>query len=558
VRPARAPRPAADAARRAPLYQDSTNSAERFLAHHAGATLQLRACHASLHEALKAINFSDRKVLEQYLGLCGFLGHDELKTAPTVQFGRSAIERGEFGLGLEAISQAVAADLARGGRWSDVRENGIELARIYAQAAQAIAWSPSAGGWSNTQTRIAYLVSSLGDDEPAARAAAAFARSVNYKQFRVGIYSTETFCRRDKQQFTGEAPPAAASAKRGAVTLARLKESKAGCWIAPTTAPAGADLAAAATALADQLVNDQTDVLIIDADPSDAIAGLLCYWNAARARLWIARRTPLFSTSLGTVAYLDATRLAQDEIWWQQQGIITASVLEGVDVEAPITEAPRRSAYGIPESAVILTTAAEDVARTITPPMIDAVAEALRKHPNAVYLIVGPGETSAIRRRFEAAGVAKRVGYAGRRRDLPGFLKVADIYLAEFPAASVAGVLQGMTMSLPPLVMAAGHDIETAGPAAQIAGGEATIAPGETAGYVERLSRLIRDGAYRQQQGKAARKRIEQLYRYEQTARSIEMACERLLDSATQTFSSSLEGEITIQTGAGPAGRKAA
>lgn len=516
-------------------YQESINSAERFLAHHAGATLQLRACHTHLHEALKAINFSDRKVLEQYVGLCGFLGRDELKAAPTVQFGRSAIERGETALGLEAIAQAVAADVSRGARWADERENGIELAKTYAKAAETIGWTPSAGGWSNTQTRIAYLVSSLGDDEPAARAAAAFAKAVNPKQFRLGIYSTEAYCRREKQHFSGEVAPAPASAKRGAATIARIKETKAGHWIAPTSAPAGADLAAAATALADQLVNDQTDVLIIDADASDAIAGVLCHWNVARAKLWIARRAPLYSTGLGAVAYLDAARLASDEQWWRQQGVSATCILEGVDLEAPLNEAPRRSAYGIPDSAVILTTCAEDVARTITPPMIDAIADVLKKHQQAVYLIVGAGETTGIRRRFEAAGVGKRIGYAGKRRDLPGFLKMADIYLAEFPASSPAGVMQAMTMSLPAIAMAAGQDLETAGIAAQIVGAEATIAPGETAGWSERVARLIRDVSHRQQQGKVARKRIEQLYRYDQTARSIEGLCERLIDGASTT-----------------------
>lgn len=514
-------------------YQESVNSAERFLAHHAGATLQLRACHTHLHEALKAINFSDRKVLEQYVGLCGFLGRDELKAAPTVQFGRSAIERGEVALGLEAIAQAVAADISRSAKWADERENGIELDRSYARAAETMAWTPSAAGWSNTQTRIAYLVSSLGDDEPAARAAAAFAKAVNPKQFRLGIYSTEAFCRREKQQFSGEVAPAAGSAKRGAATIARIKETKAAHWIAPTTAPAGADLAAAAVALADQLVNDQTDVLIIDAEASDAIAGVLCHWNVARVKLWVARRAPLYSTSLGAVAYLDIARLSRDEHWWQQQGVAAASILEGVDLEAPLNEAPRRSAYGIPDSAVILATCVEDVTKTITPPMIDAIADVLKKHPQAVYLIVGAGETTAIRRRFEAAGVGKRIGYAGRRRDLPGFLKMADIYLAEFPVASPAGVMQAMTMSLPALAMAAGHDLETAGIAAQIVGGESTIAPGEIAGWGERVARLIRDVSHRQQQGRIGRKRIEQLYRYDQTARSIEGLCERLIDGAT-------------------------
>ena len=45
------------------------------------------------------------------------------------------------------------------------------------------------------------------------------------------------------------------------------------------------------------------------------------------------------------------------------------------------------------------------------------------------------------KRKFEAAGVGKRVGYTGRRKDLPGFLRVADVYLAEFPGAGATGVV---------------------------------------------------------------------------------------------------------------------
>ena len=536
-------------------YQESANSAERFLAHHAGATLQLRACHSHLQEALKAINYSDRRVLEQYLGLCGFLGHEELKPSPTLLFGRSAIERGEAALGMEAVSQAIAGDLARGGAWSGDRENGIELARICAQAAQAIAWTPAAGAWTNTQTRIAYIVSSLADEEPSARAAAAFAKSINHKQFRVGIYSTEAFCRREKQQFAGgDFAHAGPSQKRGPATLARIKEAKATHWIAPTTGATGGDMASAAAALADQLVNDQTDVLIIDADPADAIAGVLAHWKTARVKVWIARNVPLFSTSLAGVIYLDADRLESDGQWWRQHGITATSMLEGVDLDAPTLEGPRRSAYGIPESAVILTTATDEH-EALSSQFVQTVAEVLRRHPQAVYLLIGPTETTAIRRQFESAGVGKRVGFAGRRKDLPGFLRVADVYLAEFPTASVTGLLQGMTMSLPAVAMAAGHDAETAGAAAHIVGGEATVAPGETEGYVERVARLIRDPAQRQQQGKAARQRIEQLYRYEQTARSIECICEQLIAAAPPARPAAPDTQVTFSE---RAARKAA
>ena len=110
-------------------YQESSNSAERFLAHHAGAMLQLRACHTHFQEALKAINHSDRRVLEQYLGLCGFLGREDLKASPTLLFGRSAIERGEAALlPPNTRIDLVAVDLRAGGAAPEIRlvRNAVE------------------------------------------------------------------------------------------------------------------------------------------------------------------------------------------------------------------------------------------------------------------------------------------------------------------------------------------------------------------------------------------------------------------------------------------------
>ena len=433
-------------------YQTSANAAERFLAHHAGATLQLRSCHGHLFEALGAIDFADRKVLEQFVGLCGFLGRDEQRTAPMVRFGNSAIARGETALGLEAIASAVATDLSRGWAWSGDRGNLADLCRTYATAAATIGWSRLniGGSAGNGQTRLAYVVSSLADDEPAARAAAALARNLDDKNFRLGVYSTEAACRRDRQQFAeggfATAASSGGSAKRGGNTIARLGASKASHWIAPTTGPAGGDFAAAAVALAEQLADDKIDVVIFDCDPGDPLAGVASQWPVAKRKLWVARRVPLYGEGIDAVAYLDPTRCAADESWWRDRDATAVPLVEGVDLDAPVGEAPRRGAYGIPDSAVILTTAADDVARTVTPALVDAIADVLKKNPQAVYLLIGGGDAAPIRKRFDAAGVGKRVGYAGKRRDLPGFLKMADVYVAEFPEASPQGVLQAMSM----------------------------------------------------------------------------------------------------------------
>lgn len=527
-------------------YQASSNTAERFLAHHAGATLQLRSSHQHLLEALQAIGFADRKVLEQYVGLCSFLDCEQQRTVPMVEFGKSAIARGETTLGLEALGQAVGADLWRGWQWTNDPGNLIDVAQQYAAAAERIGWKPAASGWSNTQPRIAYIVSSLGDDEPAARAAASFAAGIDEKQFRVSVYSTEAYYRRDKQQFGPNFSFAGSSGRRGTNILSRIKAAKAGPWIAPVND----DIGHAAISLADQLVADQVDLLIIDVDPSDAIAGTIVNWPVAKAKLSIARRAPLMSEALNGVCYLDGVRCESERGWWQQQGIRVESLIEGIDLDAPLAEAPRRVAYGIPDSAVILTTVSPDVSETISPVMVDTISAVLKRHPQAVYLLVGPGETAALRKRFDAAGVGKRVGYAGRRRDMPGFLKMADIYVAEFPGASMGGVLEAMSMGLP-TVAYEWDETATGSAATEFVGSETILRGRDPALAIDSIGQLIRNTGERQEQGRAMRRRVEQQFSYTQTVRALESLCGTLL-----------KGEAPVATGRisldAPKARKAA
>lgn len=525
-------------------YQQSPNSAERFLAHHAGATIGLRASHAHLLESLTAIGFSDRKVLEQYVGLCAFLGREGEATGPTVEFGKSAVGRGEIALGLEAAAAAVAQDTGRGGAWSRVQSNLIDLSNTYEQAAGSTRWG-TPGQWTNGQPRIGYLVSALGDDEPAARAAAAFAGHVNSKEFRLNVYATEAFVRRDGQQWAGWSGPsssrmmgqgrpgtnggqaacswinngygASPSAARGQVTIGRIKEAGAGSWVAPTNG----DIMSAAVALAERITADQTDLLVIDCDITDPIAALLASWKVAAKVMWVARRRPLYSTAVDSVCYLDASAAERDRAWWQQHGIQPGSITEGIDLAAPTGDPARRGQYGIPESAVICCTAVEDVAEQITPAMVDSMIDLLRRQPQAVYLIVGAGDASAVRRRFDAGGVGKRVGYAGRRRDLTAFLKMADVYLCPFAGqsghpASPAQTLTAMGAGLPVLALGSSEDASASEPI----GAEAMA--GDVESWLDRAASLIRDGASRRRIGQQMRRRVEEHYSYTQTADAME------------------------------------
>src|SRR5438128_2496506 len=160
------------------VYHESSNSAEKFLAHHAHAMLDLRRAQQHMLQSLEAIDYSDQKVLNQFVSVSGFLGLTDLRAAPIIKFGSCAIARREFALGIEAIQNGVAYDLQHGGAYTSDRENCLFVATQYDRAAQWIGWHNNGAAleYNNKQTRIAYIVSAIADDETAGRAIQSFAK----------------------------------------------------------------------------------------------------------------------------------------------------------------------------------------------------------------------------------------------------------------------------------------------------------------------------------------------------------------------------------------------
>jgi glycosyltransferase involved in cell wall biosynthesis len=523
------------------VYQDSPNSAEKFLAHHAHAMLELRRAHQHMLRSLEAIDFSDQKVLSQFISVTGFLGLNDLRAQPVIQFGASAIARREFALGLEAIQNGVAYDLQCGGAYTSERENCLFIATQYERVAQCAGWTaPAALNWNNKQTRVAYVVSGIGDDDASARTLAGLARHSDPKRYKLQIYSTEASVRREKQQFP-QVSYSAPSSKRGSATIEMLARRKSPTWMAPTDG----DILAAAKAMADQLVKDQIDVAIFDATQADPIAALVADWNAAKVKVNLCRRSPLYSAGLGSVVYFDPVRWEADKDFWNERRIDSRFILEGCDIEDSPAAPPQRSAYGIPAAAVVLGTAGADLDRSLSPEFIDTIINVLRAHPHAIYLIIGDAELAWQKRKFESAGVAKRVGYAARRKDLPGFLRICDIYLAEFPASGAASVLQAMSVERPVVACRWGDEAEQS-QAAALVGAEAALIGRDTAAFIERVSKLIRDPAYRQKLGKTMRQRVEQHFSFGQTAQHLEQLCDQLVQARYESDAGRPDGQVTL------------
>ena len=511
------------------VYQESPNSAEKFLAHHAQAMLDLRRAHQHMLQSLEAIDYSDQKVLNQFVSVSAFLGLTDLRAAPVIRFGSSAIARRDYALGLEAIQNGVAYDLQHGGTYTADRENCQFIATQYDRAAQSIGWTPPEGlEWNNKQTRIAYIVSGIADDEAAGRAVRSLAKHHDSQRFKLQVYSTEAGVRRDRQQFA-QSSYVSASGKRGKETLEYLAKAKVPAWLAPLEG----DVISAAKELATQLLKDRIDVVIFDATQADPIAAIVADWEIARVKVNLCRRTPLYASGISCVTYFDQVRYEADKDFWQRRNIESKFILEGIDIDENLGPAPQRSAYGIPDQSIVLATAGQDLDRSISEEFAETVINILRAHPHAVYLLIGEGELAWQKRKFESAGVAKRIGYAGRRRDLPGFLRIADIYLAEFPGSGASGVLQAMAVEKPVVAMRWG-DLAEQSQAAAFVGSECTITGRDTGAYIERVSKIIREPGYRQKLGKTMRQRIEQHFGFNQTARHLEQLIDQLIQQTSE------------------------
>ena len=507
------------------VFQESSNSAEKFLAHHARAMLDLRRAQQHMLQSLEAIDYSDQKVLQQFISISGFLGQTDLRCAPVVRFGATAINRRDYALGIEAIQNGVAYDQANGGSFTTDRENCRYIATQYERAAQLIGWhSGQELSWNNRQIRVALIVSGIADEEASGRMIRSLAKNYDAKRMRLCVYSTEAGVRRERQQFA-QMSHVQPSAKRGARTIEEIAMNKVNAWIASTEG----DVVTAARELAEQMVKDRVDVAVIDANQADPIAALVAAWETATAKINLCRRAPMYAKAVDCIVYLDQVRYEMDQDLWRRKGIESTYILEGIDVTEALGPAPTRETYGIPEQSVVLATVSADLDRSMSEEFVESVIQVLRGNPNAIYLAIGEGEAAWQKRKFESAGVGKRVGFAGKRRDLPGFLRIADVYLAEFPTAGAAGVLQAMAVERAIVAMKWGEQAAQA-QAATLVGSDAAIVGRDIKAFVERVGKLIREPSARQKLGKAMQARAEQHFSFAQTAKHLEQLCEQVLE----------------------------
>lgn len=515
-------------------HMDAPAAAERFLAHHGAATASMRAAREHLLDALRAIEGGDRHVLSQFLAVSRLLGIHEDLARPVSDFGLVALRRGRWNVALDAFAQALRADetVGNGSLAADL-DRCAEIAEAYALASQTLGRRISRPRPMPGPARVGVLVSHLADGEPDTRLLEGWANHADSESPHVRVYVTESWTT-PPAHAPLLATPLLPSTKGGGFSNDRLRSAGFDVW----HAPGEADIVQRSRMLTERIARDAIDVLLVDTSLADAAAWMTLAARPSPKQFALLRRGRATGLAgLDGVIDLDEPLWREDRSLWGDRGVPCRAIFQGVDAE-PKAEIDR-SAYKIASDAVVMMTISHNPARTITAPFARTVARALAECPRAVYLIVGPGRCDTAKQVFDAAGVGKRVGYAGDRRDLAAFATMSDIYVAEFPHSDRDGVLTAMSLGRPVAILAGEQD---RGGHARFVGAPHAIVGGEQT-FLDRLVALIKEPSRRTEAGAAMATRATSRYAM---ANTISKLNEFIGEAVAQRSDSSAESHASL------------
>lgn len=135
-----------------------------------------------------------------------------------------------------------------------------------------------------------------------------------------------------------------------------------------------------------------------------------------------------------------------------------------------------------------------------------ALSEIMKRFPKHFHLFAGPGNVRVVRSHLHSEGVLPRVRFLGDVSNVAPLLDVIDIYLASFPNSGGRSILEAMGAGKPVVVLRSLPDLESSS-GAELVGIHELTAPGE-ANYIDIADRLLRNPAFRAQQGQSARDRF--------------------------------------------------
>lgn len=126
--------------------------------------------------------------------------------------------------------------------------------------------------------------------------------------------------------------------------------------------------------------------------------------------------------------------------------------IDGSPMAVPFDHAARRRELGIPADAPIIGSVARLAPQKGLGFLLDAMPAVLARHPRAVLLLVGEGESRAeLEAQAAALGVGDRVRFTGMRRDTADLVRLMDIF-------ALSSVWEGLPLTILE-AMAAGRPV---------------------------------------------------------------------------------------------------
>jgi len=169
-----------------------------------------------------------------------------------------------------------------------------------------------------------------------------------------------------------------------------------------------------------------------------------------------------------------------------------------------------RKTLGLPEQGQIMTTISYHLDSRLTNDMRLAIAEILKRVPQAYYAPIGPiGEKNKFMQFFQQYGVEDRIILVGPQGNPSQWARSMNLYLNEFPFGSGLGILDAMAAGCPVVSM---YDVN--GPPQGRYGGDyfgidRAIISGKPEDYVDLACRLLTDPILYQEWSEHAKKRYE-------------------------------------------------
>lgn len=235
-------------------------------------------------------------------------------------------------------------------------------------------------------------------------------------------------------------------------------------------------------------------------------------WNPPRGRFGIIfdRTNNLFADRV--IGVSEATRLMQIKKWQMpaDRVVTIPNAIDTTDFSRPIDEAAKRVELGIKLDSPVIATTGRLVDIKAQHLFIEAAAEVLKAHPEAVFLIIGEGP-----RRQELENLANdlrlgdHVRFLGFRNDVRELIRIFDIAcLSSISEGTPITILEAMACGKPAVVTNVGGcpEVVLDGKTGRV------VPPGDSTKLAEAIDYLLANSDVAKKMGEAGREHAETEY----------------------------------------------